>query len=152
MIRKLIVRGLLVGATVLSASAAAASSTTVPATEKPGGISIELGKVDFRTYCAACHGVTGVGDGTVAEFMTIAAADLTKLSWKNDGVFPRQKVIDVIDGRADVRVHGTRDMPVWGDWFNAEAVAPDMDAEAREETVRMRIESLTNYIETMQVK
>jgi cytochrome c553 len=22
----------------------------------------------FMTYCAACHGVSGVGDGTVAEF------------------------------------------------------------------------------------
>jgi mono/diheme cytochrome c family protein len=152
MIRKLMVIGLLIGAAVLTASAAAANSTTVPATEKPGGISIELGKADFRTYCAACHGVSGVGDGTVAEFMTIAAADLTKLSWKNAGAFPRQKVPDVIDGRADVRVHGARDMPVWGDWFNAEAVGPDMDATAREEVVRMRIESLTNYIETLQVK
>ena len=152
MIRKLMVIGLLIGAAVLTASAAAANSTTVPSTEKPGGISVELGKADFRTYCAACHGVSGVGDGTVAEFMTIAAADLTKLSWKNAGIFPRQKVIDVIDGRADVRVHGVRDMPVWGDWFNAEAVSPDMDATAREETVRMRINSLTNYIETLQVK
>lgn len=152
MIRKLMVIGLLIGAAVLTASAAAANSTTVPSTEKPGGISVELGKADFRTYCAACHGVSGVGDGTVAEFMTIAAADLTKLSWKNAGIFPRQKVIDVIDGRADVRVHGVRDMPVWGDWFNAEAVSPDMDATAREETVRMQINSLTNYIETLQVK
>ena len=58
----------------------------------------------------------------------------------------------MIDGRAEVRVHGLRDMPVWGDWFNAEAVSPDMTPEAREEVVRMRIDSLVNYIETLQVK
>ena len=35
--------------------------------------------------------------------------------------FPRQRAIDVIDGRAQVSVHGERDMPVWGDWFKFEA-------------------------------
>ena len=47
---------------------------------------------------------------------------------------------------------GLRDMPVWGDWFDAEAVGPDTDAATREEIVRMRIKSLANYIETLQVK
>ena len=143
---------LLAGLLITSAAGAYASSTVTPAEEKPPGISIELGKADFRNYCAACHGLSGVGDGTVAEFMTITAADLTRLSWKNAGMFPRQRVIEVIDGRAEVRVHGLRDMPVWGDWFDAEAVGPNMDAATREEVVRVRINSLADYIETLQVK
>lgn len=144
--------GLLMGLIGFSVSGALANSTTEPVAGKSASIGIELGKVDFRTYCAACHGVGGIGDGTVAEFMTITAADLTRLSRRNAGIFPRQKIIEVIDGRAEVRVHGLRDMPVWGDWFNAEAISPDMGAAAREETVRMRIDSLTSYIETLQVK
>ncbi len=152
MIRKLTFMVVLIGLTAVSAATALANSTAEPAAGQQGSISIELGKIDFRTYCAACHGISGVGDGTVAEFMTITAADLTRLSWRNAGIFPRQKIIEVIDGRADVRVHGLRDMPVWGDWFNAEAVSPDTDAAAREETVRMRIDSLASYIETLQVK
>ena len=152
MISKLMLMLLATGLLVVAASEAAANSAPAPEGKQPGGISIELGKSDFRTYCAACHGVSGIGDGTVGEFMNITPADLTRLSWKNAGLFPRQKLIDVIDGRAEVRVHGLRDMPVWGDWFNAEAVSPDMTPEAREEVVRMRIDSLVNYIETLQVK
>lgn len=152
MIRNLKLMVLLIGLTATSASIALANSSAEPAAGQLGGISIELGKVDFRTYCAACHGVSGAGDGTVAEFMTIQAADLTKLSRRNDGIFPRQKIVEVIDGRAEVRVHGARDMPVWGDWFNAEAVSPDTNAAAREETIRMRIDSLASYIETLQEK
>jgi cytochrome c553 len=37
----------------------------------------EPGRTDFVTYCAACHGVEGRGDGTIAEFLTITATDLT---------------------------------------------------------------------------
>ena len=142
----------MIGSMILAVSGAAGKSTPAAEGEKKDGISIELGKSDFRTYCAACHGISGVGDGTVAEFMNIVPADLTRLSWKNAGQFPRQRLVEVIDGRAEVHVHGLRDMPVWGDWFKAEAVSPDMTPEAREEVVRIRIDSLVNYIETLQVK
>ena len=73
------------------------------------------GQEDFLAYCAACHGVEGKGDGTIAEFLTISATDLTQLSKKNAGVFPRERAANVIDGREEVKVHGPRDMPVWGD-------------------------------------
>lgn len=152
MIRKLTFTVMAIGLAAIPVSAALANSTTDPNGGNKSSIMIELGKADFRTYCAACHGISGVGDGTVAEFMTIKSADLTRLSWRNGGIFPRQKVIEVIDGRAEVRVHGLRDMPVWGDWFNDEVINPETGAAAREETVRMRIEYLASYIETLQVK
>jgi mono/diheme cytochrome c family protein len=103
----------------------------------------------FRDYCSACHGVSGVGDGTVAEFLTITAANLTQMSLKNDGIFPRQRAIEVIDGRAQVSVHGERDMPVWGDWFKFEADDGGADAKT-EKIVRERINALVDYLETLQ--
>ncbi len=112
----------------------------------------ELGRTDFVTYCAACHGVEGRGDGTIAEFLTITATDLTQLSKKNAGVFPRERATNVIDGRAEVKVHGSRDMPVWGDWFEFEEGSSVAGKGAEEKVVQARINALVDYIETIQEK
>lgn len=128
----------------------AASSTAGQPAEGQTGLSVELGEHDYRTYCAACHGVGGAGDGTVAEFLTIPAPDLTKLKKMNGGIFPRERILEVIDGRAAVKVHGPRDMPVWGDWFMTEARAGEVAPEAREIVVQDRIDALIAYIETLQ--
>jgi hypothetical protein len=71
------------------------------------------------------------------------------MSVKNGGIFPRQRVIEVIDGRAQVSVHGARDMPVWGDWFKFEAGSDGADAKT-EKIVRERITVLVDYLETLQ--
>jgi len=84
------------------------------------------------------------GDGTVAEFLTITAADLTQMSLKNGGIFPRQRAIEVIDGRAQVSVHGERDMPVWGDAFKTAGSGP------AGESVKSRIDALVRYLEGIQ--
>ena len=42
-------------------------------------------------------------------------------------------------------------MPVWGDWFNAEAISVENDRDTREIIVRERIESLIGFIKTLQV-
>jgi mono/diheme cytochrome c family protein len=115
-------------------------------------LSITLGKEDFQTYCASCHGETGVGNGPVAEFLALEPANLTKLSRKNGGPFPRERIVAVIDGREAVKVHGPRDMPVWGDWFNVEAEAPGLRVQERELVIQARIDSLVRYIETIQEK
>lgn len=127
---------ILVGGTVVQAN----SQTPIPA---------DPGRGDFMNYCAACHGVGGKGDGTVAEFLTISAADLTQMSLRNGGIFPRQRAIEVIDGRAQVSVHGERDMPVWGDWFKFEADS-DGAGTKTEKVVRERITALVDYLESIQ--
>jgi mono/diheme cytochrome c family protein len=129
---------------------AIANSPTAVGDARPAGLGIELGRADFLTYCAACHGVGGRGDGTVAEFLTIAAADLTQLKKLNAGFFPRERMIGVIDGRVEVKVHGPRDMPVWGDWFRQEAASSGARKGTEEEIVRERINGLVGYIETIQ--
>ena len=127
-----------------------ASSTTKVGNTQPAGLGHELGRTDFVAYCAACHGVSGKGDGTVAEFLTITAVDLTQLRKMNAGSFPRERIHNVIDGRAEVKVHGPRDMPVWGDWFKFEADASVAGKGAKEEVILERINGLVDYIESIQ--
>ena len=120
--------------------AARADSTAVPP---------DPGRGDFMNYCVACHGVGAKGDGTGAEFLTINAADLTQMAARNGGIFPRQRAIEVIDGQAQVAIHGERDMPIWGDWFKFEA-SPDGAGDKTEKIVRERIDALVGYLDSIQ--
>jgi mono/diheme cytochrome c family protein len=85
----------------------------------------------FRTHCATCHGADARGGGPLAERLRDAPPDLTRYTERNDGVFPSARVHRIIDGR-DVRSHGDREMPVWGDAFRSEpdGLTPD-EAKAR---------------------
>lgn len=134
---------------MLFSTPALATEQATPGTEV-AGLMTGLGAADFQTYCAACHGVAAKGDGTVAEFLTIPAPDLTQLTRKNAGIFPRERIAEVIDGRAEVKVHGARDMPVWGDWFDTEAANEGMTKEEREAVVSSRINALLAWLETIQ--
>lgn len=133
---------------ILSMTPPAAAQSTQSA--KSPSLPLALGKRDFETYCAACHGESGKGDGPVAEFIALTAPDLTRLARKNAGRFPAELVERIIDGRADVKVHGTRDMPIWGDWFDVEADQPGLRREEREIVVRERIATLTAYLKSIQ--
>jgi mono/diheme cytochrome c family protein len=150
--RKYLVMGLVVGGLLIAGAQAVAAAGASGSGLVSEGISLELGQRDFRNYCSACHGIEGKGDGTLGEFLTLSVPDLTKLAKLNAGQFPAERVTEVIDGRADVKVHGMRDMPVWGDWFNAEAVSQDTDRDTRELIVKDRIQSLVNYIASIQEK
>lgn len=99
---------------------------------------------DYQKYCASCHGPEGRGDGPVAQAMKAMPADLTLLSTNNDGKYPADKVREIIDGRADVKAHGPRAMPVWGNEFyvSAEGVG--------QRQAHDRIEGLTDYVRRMQ--
>ena len=80
-----------------------------------GEAAIGAGSTLYRTYCASCHGVSARGDGPVAEHLRRPPGDLTRLALGNDGVFPEDRLVRIIDGRQTVRTHGNSDMPVWGD-------------------------------------
>lgn len=150
--RRSLVTGLLIGGLLMAGAEAVAAAGATGSPLVSEGISLALGQRDYRNYCAACHGPEGKGDGTLGEFLTLAVPDLTRLSKLNAGQFPAERVTEVIDGRADVKVHGLRDMPVWGDWFNAEAISQDTDRDTREIIVQDRIRSLVSYIESIQEK
>lgn len=106
------------------------------------------GEVEYMQACAACHGATGVGDGPLAELMTVPMPNLTQLSAANDGAFPMLAVIQVIDGRTGIRGHGYP-MPVWGDRFKTEA-EPRAGEYGAELLVRGRVLSIAYYLESLQ--
>jgi mono/diheme cytochrome c family protein len=112
------------------------------------------GRSEFLQSCASCHGVSGKGDGPVAKSLRPRPADLTRLSESNKGVFPVSRVHEVIDGRMERLVHGTRDMPVWGERYMGEMVSPEspgfVSKEWAEAMVRRRISALVEYISTLQ--
>jgi mono/diheme cytochrome c family protein len=97
----------------------------------------------FRTYCATCHGITGLGNGPVAEQLRKAPPDLTKYTARNGGVFPSERVRQIVDGRG-VAAHGDREMPVWGDAFRTArgGLSP--------EAVKARIDAIVRYLGALQ--
>lgn len=113
-----------------------------------------LGQREYDNNCAACHGPDGKGDGILAGYLTDTLPDLSVLSRNNGGVFPVARMTRIIDGREEIGPHGTRDMPIWGDEYNAQAmsgrlgeyaVGGDVDA-----YVRARVLALVEYISTFQ--
>jgi len=79
---------------------------------------------------------------------TVKPADLTQISKKNNGEYPFWKVYRTIDGREEVKSHGTRDMPIWGSDFRMEAGTNAL----AESQVRGRILELVYYLQSIQVK
>ena len=72
-------------------------------------------KLDYQSFCAACHGTDAKGSGPVSQSLKTPPADLTVLAKNNNGVFPVERVYQIIDGRnSSISSHGTREMPVWG--------------------------------------
>jgi mono/diheme cytochrome c family protein len=82
----------------------------------PPAVSPADGAAIFRTYCAACHGASGRGDGMMAGQLRRAPPSLTSFSTRNGGVFPAERVRQIIEGTGPA-AHGNRDMPVWGAVF-----------------------------------
>jgi mono/diheme cytochrome c family protein len=108
-----------------------------------------VGSEEFQVSCAVCHGLDGRGDGVMAEHLITKPSDLTQLARKNDGRFPFLRVFQMIDGRQEIALHGTRAMPIWGDRYNAEA-ALRYGPYNTETMVRGRILELVQYLEAIQ--
>ncbi len=103
----------------------------------------ESGAAMYKDYCAACHGLTGKGDGPAAVALKSPVPDLTTLSKRNGGVFPDAKLAYILThGGSSTGVHGSEDMPIWGNLFKS--VNTDL--------VKLRIANLTNYLKTLQQK
>ncbi|MBS9717434.1 c-type cytochrome [Pseudohalocynthiibacter aestuariivivens] len=108
----------------------------------------EGGMNEYMQSCSGCHGPNALGDGEMAEFMTIKVPDLTMLKQGNDGVFPMLRVIHSIDGRTGVRGHGT-EMPIWGLQYK-DAVMEDAGVYGAETIIRGRVLSIAYYLESIQ--
>lgn len=129
---------------------ALASLIAVPAF---GADRFDIGKIEYEQSCATCHGLDGKGRGSIAQTFQLSVPDITTLTRRNGGVFPVSRVYDVIDGREEVKAHGTRDMPIWGKLYSLSA-APRYDDYAYnpEAAVRGRILALIDYLHRLQQK
>ena len=107
---------------------------------------IARGDRAYRVFCAGCHGAGARGDGAMADLLTVRPADLARISARNGGTFPAERVAEAIDGRTVVRGHGAQ-MPVWGWSFKEPGRDWDQEREVQE-----RVHDLVLYLESIQVK
>jgi len=85
---------------------------------------------------------------TSLNLLTVRPTDLTQLSKKHQGQFPFWQVYRIIDGREEVKGHGTRDMPIWGEVFRQ----PEGGQRLDETHVIGRLLALVYHIQSIQEK
>ena len=104
------------------------------------------GRELFGNFCASCHGDAGRGNGRVAQTFPNGVPDLSLIARRHDGVFPRELVERIIDGRHVLAAHGTRTMPVWGEVLSYTNLG---DPEA-ERAARIAMGRLADYLSLLQ--
>lgn len=114
---------------------------------------VDVGKREYESVCAVCHGLNAKGDdGPLKSMLVKPVPNLTVLAKNNHGVFPFDRVYQIIDGRQEIKSHGSRDMPIWGSSFNNQTSLyfdnyPPQDSES---ATRSRILALTEYLYRLQ--
>jgi mono/diheme cytochrome c family protein len=101
------------------------------------------GKAIFMQYCASCHGPKGSGNGPLAATLSTPPANLRLLSQRFGNPLPQDVIARFIDGRAEVKAHGPRDMPVWGERFYAESNGDEAE-------IKERIAKLVAFLQSIQ--
>ena len=106
---------------------------------------VPSGKAMYGQYCAPCHGPEGAGDGPAAFTLKTPPSDLTTLTARHMGTFPREYVESILRFGPGVKSHGSSDMPTWGSIFR-------MIDKNNERAVQQRIKNITDYIASLQKK
>ncbi|PTX55404.1 cbb3-type cytochrome c oxidase subunit III [Litoreibacter ponti] len=84
------------------------------------------GKQLFAENCASCHGADATGEGWASDVLKRKPADLTRLSARNGGVFPMERVLSTIDGfHRNPRFETA--MPEFGSFFAGPMAAVELD-------------------------
>jgi hypothetical protein len=79
----------------------------------------------------------------VAPALATPPPNLRQLSERYGNPLPEDQIARFIDGRADVKAHGPREMPVWGMRFSPEA-------QGNEQLVKKVIARLVVYLQSIQ--
>ena len=141
-----------IAAAILGAVVICAAGDFAYPAEQQAPAKFDLGKREYDSKCAVCHGRAGKGDGPYAGLLNAKIPDLTMLAQRNHGMFPVLWVQEVIDGRRNFIAHGPSEMPIWGLDYLARARESYMDPYEAEAYVRIRILALTEYIFRLQAK
>jgi len=136
-------RTVLIAATAAVALAVAAhAQTQVPREQPPLIVKTTVGSELYRFYCSTCHGTDAKGRAAATPVKP-SAPDLTLLTRYSGGVFPRDRVSDVIrHGSGAVASHGGAGMPVWGAIFRG--------LDGNDNLVEVRIGNLVDYLQSIQ--
>ncbi len=134
--RAMVLSVLVVGAFAVAVGAQA------PVPREPALPKTTVGSELFHFYCANCHGQDAKGRPATPAMRT-ASTDLTQLTAKNGGSFPRETIRTLLaKGPTKTAAHGTTDMPVWGAIFRA--------FDKNDTMADVRIDNLVAYIESIQ--
>lgn len=135
---------------ILMLAAAAAMILALAGAGMVSAQELVTGEWEYNHHCALCHGPEGKGDSEYKGFLTVGVPDITQIAKNNHGVFPFDDVYEIIDGRRHIKVHGPREMPIWGMYFTEEPGIHDKATAA--EIVRGRILALSQYLYLIQEK
>lgn len=100
----------------------------------------------FMENCAACHGADATGNGPRARELGVIAPDLTMISARNGGSFPRDAVMSKIDGY-HAGGYGTV-MPEFGASDMGDTVIVENNGLGT--PVPIKLLALTDYLESLQ--
>lgn len=106
---------------------------------------VDAGKEMYSSYCAPCHGENGKGYGPAAPALKKAVPDLTSLSARNDGQYPKHLVFTLLSQHSALHPQVDSDMP---DWYRA-FVSLDRSCPVKSE---MRARSIDRYVKTLQLR
>jgi mono/diheme cytochrome c family protein len=115
---------------------------------------VPTGAEDFATFCAACHGMSGKGDGEGGQELARAPADLTQLSARNGGVFPGTAVMAKIwgyTGTAPGRQDSAAVMPEFGPLLQGDLVPYD-GGDGIATPTPIRLVQLAEHVRSLQGK
>ena len=104
------------------------------------------GEAFYMQYCSSCHGKDGRGEGAVSPYLKIKIPDLSLLKKNHKGIYPLDDVMAAIDGRRNIRAHGDRHMPVWGEVFRKEVEKEKYS----ELTSLLKAEMIAEYVARLQ--
>ena len=126
------------------------------------GQDFDIGKSEFQSSCASCHGADAKGKGPISEQLKTPPPDLTMLAKSNNGVFPTNSIYEILYGLKTMPTHGTREMPIWGERFNPIINLPHYvdpsywksagPQQSPEVVVRTRILAVIDYLNRVQQK
>ena len=101
----------------------------------------------FAQNCASCHGMAGKGDGEMARHLIKMPPDLTTLTARNGGTFPRDAVMGTIDGLSRAP-HFSGAMPEFGAAGMGDTIVVEMEGKGI--PVPEDLLALTTYLEGVQ--